>query len=605
MQSGATANAMRLSDYFTLLRRHWLAILLCLLLGLGGAVAYMEWAPKEYRATTSVLVTAVDGNTTQTGPNAINLDTEAQLVTGTETIGLAAKALKLSESDARGLGDNVSVSVPPNTNILDITYTGSTADEAQRGSLAFAQAYLDQRTNTAQADIDRSIKTLNDREKAYTDQLSAATKSAASLAPGTGDRARVDQQIQQLSQQLAVIANSKTRLSTTPLSPGQIVTQPRLPSSPSSPNLLITLAAGLVIGLLLGVGLAALRERADDRIRRPEDLYRRTRVPVATVLSTKLNQGEVAVLPPLTADGRGYARLRNLVTTSLEESSRRVVLVAGVRRGGGSVAANLAASLARAGEEVFLLCADVFNDTASALLADPPNAGIAEVLAGEKHVDSVSRRLANIPSLRIMGPGRDPDRADALLQTRSPRKLVDQLLQTSTYVVIEAPPTTDSPDAQTLANVAEIAVLVVEAGETSAREVLDACAQLESMHTAVLGAVIARYGDADSVKDDGKAGKGKQGAKKAEVTAADGDAPARVEPMANTRPVPTTNGVGLNGTAANGAVQNGTANGAANGAVTNGARPGRGDATGGQDESVAESADASLTPPGSRGPLTR
>jgi hypothetical protein len=61
-------------------------------------------------------------------------------------------------------------------------------------------------------------------------------------------------------------------------------------------------------------------------------------------------------------------------------------------------------------------------------------------------------------------------------------------------VVIEAPPTTDGPDAQTLANVAELGVLVVEAGPTTAREVLDACAQLESVGTPVLGAVIARYG---------------------------------------------------------------------------------------------------------------
>ncbi len=87
-------------------------------------------------------------------------------------------------------------------------------------------------------------------------------------------------------------------------------------------------------------------------IRSPEDLFRRTGVPVTSVLSTRLHDGEVTVLQPLSADGRGYARLRNLVSTSLDESNRKVVLVAGVRRGGGPIAANLAASLARAGEEV-------------------------------------------------------------------------------------------------------------------------------------------------------------------------------------------------------------------------------------------------------------
>ena len=40
---------------------------------------------------------------------------------------------------------------------------------------------------------------------------------------------------------------------------------------------------------------------------------------------------------------------------------------------------------------------------------------------------------------------------------------------------------------------------MVEAGQTAAREVLDACAQFESMGTPVLGAVIARYGsDSDA-----------------------------------------------------------------------------------------------------------
>jgi hypothetical protein len=72
-------------------------------------------------------------------------------------------------------------------------------------------------------------------------------------------------------------------------------------------------------------------------------------------------------------------------------------------------------------------------------------------------------------------------------------------------VIIEAPPTTDSPDAQTLASGAELAVLVVEAGPTNAREVVDACAQLESMGTPVLGAVIGRYGrDSDPDRRTGE-----------------------------------------------------------------------------------------------------
>jgi capsular polysaccharide biosynthesis protein/Mrp family chromosome partitioning ATPase len=505
MQSASAATGMRLGDYFQLVRRHWFVVLLSLILGVGLAVAYLKVAPREYQATTSVLVEATNPDASATDRAAINLDTEAQLVTSTETVAAAAKTLHASATDASKLTDNVSVTVPPNTEILDITYTGTSAKGAVAGSAAFAQAYLDQRKAAAEAVISAEKKSLQDRITSITTSLNAALKTAAGLTPGSADRARADSAASQLNGQLSSLNSQLLKVNTETVTPGEVVTQARTPDSPSSPNKLIALAAGILLGLVLGVGVAALRHRADDVIRTPEDLFQRTRVPVAAVLSARLHDGEVALLQPLSADGRGYARLRNLVTTSLEGSRRRVVLVAGVRRGAGPVAANLAASLARAGEEVVLVCADVFGNTATALLADAPSDGLAEVLAGERDVDTVVRRLAGIPTLRVLGAGHDVDRADALLQTRSPRTLIDRLLESATYVIIEAPPTTDSPDAQTLASGAELAVLVVEAGPTNAREVVDACAQLESMGTPVLGAVIGRYGrDSDPDRRTGE-----------------------------------------------------------------------------------------------------
>src|SRR3954453_6147033 len=495
MQSGNVANTMRLGDYGKLLRRQWPTVLICLLLGIGLAFAYIQFAPREYRSLTSVLVTATDATAAATTdrPVGINLDTEAQLVTATETVSAAAKTLDVAADEAGQLADRVGVSVPPNTEILDITYTGNTAAEAQHGSLAFANAYLEQRKATAQAALDAQYAALKARIDAVNSQLAAVLKAGDALKSGSPERARNNDQAASLNGQLASLTSSQNRVRSETVTPGRIVTQPAVPDSPSSPEALIAMAAGVLLGLLAGIGLAALRNRANDVIRTPEDLSQHTGVPVVTVLSQRLDEDKISVLQPLGADGRGYARLRNLVSTRLEGSSRRVVLVTGVRRGGGPVAANLAVSLARAGEEVVLVCGDVFGSTATALLGDTPEDELAEVIEGDAPVDSVLRAFPGVPSLRILGPGRDIDRADALLQTRSPRKLVDRLLETASCLVIEAPPTTESVEAQTLANVAALAVLVVEAGPTTAREVLDASAQLEAVGTPVLGAVIARY----------------------------------------------------------------------------------------------------------------
>jgi Mrp family chromosome partitioning ATPase len=495
MSSGEAGNVMGSPDYKGLLRRQWLPVLLCLALGIGAAVAYLAWAPREYRAETSVLVTATSTATNTPARNApINLETEAQLVTSTETVAAAAELLEAPAGDVDSLASQVDVSVPPSSEILAIAFTGDSPEAAQQGSRAFAQAYLDQREQTARAALDAEDEAIQGRIDVVSESLEELLDDARDAAAGSAARSRLDAQITALNTQLAGLGSQQNQIRSTSVTPGSIVTEPMRPSSPSSPDPLIALAAGALLGLLVGLGIALLRHRSDDVVRSSDDLQRRTGLPAAAVLSTRLKPTRVSIVQPLSADGRAYARLRNLVTARLEDGDRKVVLVAGVRRGGGPVAANLAASLARAGEDVFLVCADVFGHTATSLLGEPSAAGLAEVLAGEMTVDAAARRLDDVPNLRILAPGRDPDRADALLQTRGPRALVDRLLETATYVVIEAPSTTDSPDAQTLANVADVAVLVVETDSTSGREVLDACAQLESMRTPVLGGMLARYG---------------------------------------------------------------------------------------------------------------
>lgn len=496
MSNSYPSSSVRLGDYVVLIRRRWLSILLGILLGAALTIGYLAFAPRSYTADTSVLVTGTPGDnaTATSNRGTINLDTEAQLVTSTGTLSTVATTLHLSGDDLSSLPSKVTVTVPPNSEILDISYVASSPARAQQGSLAFAKAYLAQRQATAEAYLKSRDKALQTQIDQLSAQIKPLVPQAAAQKAGSEERTRIDQQITGLNNRLGALTGQQSQIRATAVNPGQIVVQPNLPTGPSSPNLLVTLAAGAVLSLLLGIGLAVYRERSDDRIHTPEDLFLRTRVPVATMLSTRQHAGQVTLLPPMSPDGRGFARLRNLVTSSLDGSDRRVILVAGIRRGVGSVAANLAASLARSGEDVVLVCADVFANTAEGLMGGGGHDGLAELLSGEASLDDVVQRPAGIEGLRVLGPGRDPERADALLQTASPRKLVDVLLETASFVVIEAPATAESADAQTLATMAAVAVLVVDAGHTTAREVIDACAQLESMHTPVLGAVFAKFG---------------------------------------------------------------------------------------------------------------
>jgi len=485
---------MRLSDYAVLLLRHWLAVLGGLVLGLGLAVGYLMTADTEYTARTSLLVTpittAVQEIPGQRSATEINLDTEAQLVTSAETAAAAAAALGLTDDEAAGLAAGVSVTVPPNSEILDIAVNSETAEHARRGAQAVAQAYLDRRQATAQAALAGQVQGLQTRIDSLNQQLQDVTRLGASLEAGSAELALILDQVAGLTNQLANLNSLQSQAASVSVSPGRIVTPAALPTAPTSPDTLIALTAGGALGLLAGVGAAAWGHRRDDLLRGIGDLRRRTSVPVAATVPTSLHVDETVLVDASAADGRAYARMRNLVTSSLEDSARRVVLVAGVRRGGGPVAVNLAASLARAGEDVYLLCGDAA--TVRSLVGEQPPGSLADTRPPRPSPQAAAYCVPAVPNLRVLALGRDTDHASALASTRGLKDVI-AVLSATAYVVIEAPPMTDSPDAQTLAPVAGVVVLVVETGRTRAREISDAVAEFRSVHVPVLGAVVVRY----------------------------------------------------------------------------------------------------------------
>jgi Mrp family chromosome partitioning ATPase len=495
MPSTSTTGVVRLSDYLVLLRRQWWVLVAAVLIGTGLAFGYLAVAPEEFTARTSILVTLTTPDTGANAPRAaeINLDTEAQLVRSTDTVTAAAALLDLSSDELAGLADRVTVTVPPNTEILTLSYVGPTARDARDGAAAFGKAYLDLRRASVEAGITAEAEALEARVESVTAQVKEISAAAERLDEGSPQRATIDERIVQLNTQLASLVNQQSRLQATPVTPGRVITEAALPRSPTNPDPMLTLAAGVLLGLLAGLAVATLRNRSDDCIRSEQDLERRTTVPAVAVLGVPVDDREVVVVSGVESDSRAYGRVRNQVTSSLEGSRRPTIVVAGVRRGCGPVAANLAASLARLGEDVFLLCADAFGHTAEDLLGERPPAGLAEVLNDTATVERAARPLPGLPTLRVLGPGNDAQQADQLLQTKSLRRLVDQLSQSAAYVVIEAPPTALSAAAQTLAPVAEAAILVVDQGATTARDVADAQAQFGAMRRQVLGAVLATY----------------------------------------------------------------------------------------------------------------
>ena len=185
------------ADYMGVLRRRWWIVLALTIVGLVAAFAYVTVAPKAYTATASVNVvpTAAD----QTNPVAgsrtngatVNLDTEAQVVQSTTVATIAAKMMH-SPLTPWALDQQVNVTVPPNSSILDISCKASTPAGAATCANDFAKAYLQNRSTTATNYINQQLQKLQKKINGL-NQAQAALRTKIGSLPANSPTRVADQ----------------------------------------------------------------------------------------------------------------------------------------------------------------------------------------------------------------------------------------------------------------------------------------------------------------------------------------------------------------------------------------------------------------------------
>jgi Mrp family chromosome partitioning ATPase len=467
-------------------RRRWPVALLAMLAGVCGAGAVLATSDRVYESSTSVLVARVDAE--------LNLDTEAQLARSTANAADAA-ALLATPTPPERLAHAVTVDPLAGSSVLRIRYAAATPRAAQAGSHALAAAYLANRAGSARAGISTQVTALDKLLREARAQLRTTNERIARLSEDSPELPSLRGTQASLTRQIDGLTARVNDLATRTVDPGTIISDADLPTTPVSPDPPLLLGVGAGAGLLLGAAAAVARERFDRRVRQGFDIAHRAGVPVLAELRTPAAIRAEGVLPPHGPGGQAFNRLRNEVVASLRPGER-VLLVTGVSRGMAAtvVASNLAAALARADNGVVLVGANVPEiGTRTIMLseifdvADVP--GLTDVLAHRADLARALQRAPRMPGLQVLTPGGTASAA-GLLQTEGVRTVLSALRHRAGFVVVEAPSTATGPDAQSLAGIADVAIVVAEPGVARHTEVADAVEQVRRVGTRVLGAVV-------------------------------------------------------------------------------------------------------------------
>ena len=253
----------------------------------------------------------------------------------------------------------------------------------------------------------------------------------------------------------------------------KIVSFATLPLRPYQPNVPRNLFVALVLGLVLGVGTALVREHMDNSIRRVEEMPGRFWIPVLGVVPVASKQ-EKNNLPSLVRDNPSspFSEAIRMIRVSIQHSAsfdrlhRRTLLLTSSAKGEGksTLSSNLALSFAMAGEKTLLVEADLRRPYLSQHFSKNGKAkGLADFLNGVAKYEEIVQKTS-LFNLYFIPSGSPVTNPTELLGSMAMKQLLQTAAAHFDRVILDGPPFTS--DALTLGSQVDGVILVATLGRT-------------------------------------------------------------------------------------------------------------------------------------------
>ncbi len=426
---------MELRDYLRVVRRRWRLITACFLVVVAVAALVTYRATPQYESRARLFVSTTDRSTSDAYQGGLfsiqRVSSYADLASGRALASRVVHDLGLHTAPA-DLAENITATVVPDTVILEISAT----DPDPRMAQAIAAS-------------------------AATELTSFVTE--LETPPG----------------------KSHAPIKAT------IVDNASLPTSPVSPKPVRNLGLAAVLGLLLGLGLAVLRELLDTSVKNAEDVAQVTDTPVLAGILFDSNAPKHPLLTELDPHAPRVEAFR-ILRTNLQfidvDRDKKVFVVSSSVPGEGktTTASNIALALRDAGERTLLIDADLRRPQLAKLFGLEGSAGLTSVLLGRIELsNAVQQHRAS--GLEVLTSGSLPPNPAELLQSHVMHQLLEKARSDYDVIVIDAPPLLPVTDAALIASRADGALLVVRQGSTTRDQLAHSLDRLAAVGARPLG----------------------------------------------------------------------------------------------------------------------
>lgn len=340
--------------------------------------------------------------------------------------------------------------------------------------------------------VKAELRSLDASIETWDQKVREASRKDAEYQTLQGDVAHSLAQIDKLRSSMANISQG------TSASPDPWVVMQKATTAVEVPNntarhLIIGVLGGLVVGMIILLVL----DRADDRLTSSSELLEHFSEPILGQIPNVAESRGEAGLPLLHPEDERYTyaeafrSLRSSLIFMPNQSELKTLLVTSAipNEGKSTIASNLAVTMAAAGAQVLLVDADLRRGDLAQLFQVDGRVGLTNILREE--IDWRSAVLqTQYPTLSLISRGPTTNQSGELLLRPSLQGLLDEFQDAYDLVIFNTAPILATDDTSTLAPNFDGTLMVVRAQFTSARLTRNALNALYQRQVNVLGLIL-------------------------------------------------------------------------------------------------------------------
>lgn len=286
------------------------------------------------------------------------------------------------------------------------------------------------------------------------------------------------------------------------------------PTEPVSPHVSSNVGIALLIGLVIGLGLAVLREQLDNTLKTPEDVEHRLGVTFLGLLpeiadedsptagkrkrNRRVTSSSSGLAPELLVHERptsGIAEAARALRTNLmfmnpDQPYRRILVTsAAPAEGKTTVAVSIAISLAQGGQRVCIIDCDLRRPRLHRIFDRAGDIGLMNVILGDATIDDVAKPTV-VPNLYCIPCGPIPPNSADVVSSDKFRRLLDDVSARFDRVVLDSPPVIAVTDSAIASTLVDGVIFVVRAFKTSVNLCRSGLRTLHDVDAPIAGAVL-------------------------------------------------------------------------------------------------------------------